>query len=60
MVKIYLKENEDKCRLLLGKFFVDILLIVNAQYNFSQRRDGNVRCWMLDSGEGGCGAWEFA
>jgi hypothetical protein len=35
----YLAENKEKSRLLLGKYFIDVLLITNAQYDFSSNRD---------------------
>ncbi len=38
-LKSYLKENEQLCRSLLDKYYVDVLLITNAQFNFSSRRD---------------------
>jgi hypothetical protein len=38
-LKSYLKENDQKCRALLNKYFVDVLLIANAQFSFSPKRD---------------------
>ena len=39
-LKFYLEDNNYKSRALLGKYYVDVLLIANAQFNFSPRRDG--------------------
>lgn len=38
-LKNYLTANEYKSRSLLGNFFVDVLLITNAQYDFTPKRD---------------------
>lgn len=38
-IKYYLDENEEKCRLLLDHYFLDLSLIVNAQFDFSPKRD---------------------
>jgi len=35
----YLKNNEQNCRTLLGKYYVDVLLISNSQFAFSPKRD---------------------
>lgn len=38
-LKKYLDENERDCRLFLGKYYVDVLLIANAKFTLSQKRD---------------------
>ena len=38
-LKKYLNENENDCRLFLGKYYVDVLLISNAKFTLSQKRD---------------------
>lgn len=38
-LKEYLNKNDHDCRLLLGKYYVDVLLIANAKFNLSQKRD---------------------
>ena len=38
-LKKYLDKNEQSCRLLLGKYYVDVLLISNAQFKMSRQRD---------------------
>jgi hypothetical protein len=38
-LKMYLLKNKQRSRFLLGKYFIDVLLMANAQYNFSPRRD---------------------
>lgn len=39
LLKNFLKTNEVTSRTLLGKYYVDVLLIANAQFNFSSKRD---------------------
>jgi hypothetical protein len=41
-LKSYLKENDHKCRGLLNNYYLDVLLIANAQFNFSPRRDASM------------------
>jgi hypothetical protein len=36
---MYLKINAQNCRALLGKYYVDVLLISNSQFAFSPKRD---------------------
>ena len=38
-METYLKNNEQQCRTLLGKYYVDVLLISNSQFAFSPKRD---------------------
>lgn len=38
-LKSYLEENDSISRALLGKYYVDVLLMANAPFNFSPRRD---------------------
>lgn len=38
-LKTYLYKNEQDCRKLLGKYYIDLLLISKAQFDFSPRRD---------------------
>lgn len=38
-LKNYLAANSDKSRSLLGNFFIDLVLIANAQYDFTPKRD---------------------
>ncbi|MFT3826126.1 MAG: hypothetical protein QM731_19545 [Chitinophagaceae bacterium] len=38
----YLQQNETKARQLLGIYYTDVLLIANARFNFSPRRDGGM------------------
>jgi hypothetical protein len=38
-LKTYLKNNEQNCRTLLGKYYVDVLLISNSEFAFSPKRD---------------------
>jgi hypothetical protein len=38
-LKIYLDKNEEECKKLLGKYYIDVLLMCNAQFTLSPRRD---------------------
>ena len=38
-LKKYLNKNENDCRLFLGKYYIDVLLIANAKFTLSQKRD---------------------
>jgi hypothetical protein len=38
-LKNYLNNNETLCRNLLNNYYIDLLLVANAQYAFSPRRD---------------------
>lgn len=39
-LRVYLEKNYAECRSLLKDYFLDLLLIANAQYEFSPKRDG--------------------
>lgn len=41
-LKSYVQENDSISRALLGKYYLDVLLITNAQFNFSSRRDASM------------------
>lgn len=38
-LKNYLNQNEKDCRLFLNKYYVDVLLIANAKFTLTQKRD---------------------
>lgn len=39
-LRVFLTEHDNECRELLKDYFLDVLLIANAQYSFSPKRDG--------------------
>lgn len=41
-LKSYIQENDSISRVLLGKYYLDVLLMANAQFNFSPRRDASM------------------
>lgn len=41
-LRLFLAKNNGECRSLLKDYFLDLLLIANAQYKFSPNRDGTM------------------